>query len=118
MQVGDVVNEVCAKCGTSSSVNWVKHSAWSPLAKTSSRSFSSPDHFLRTAANRSAIVKQLGRMVAHLFEFGHRGQHVVALFNPLCVRDLFLRVVDDGLIQELCSVTGWQYCLVFIFSGK
>ncbi len=59
-----------------------------------------PDHLPGPPTDRGAIVQQLGGVVAHLFELGHRGQHVAAPLDPFGVFDLFHHVGDDGLIQR------------------
>ena len=59
-----------------------------------------PDDLARPAADGRAIVQQLRRVVAHLLELGHRGQHVAAALDALGVLDLLHHVVDDGLVQR------------------
>ena len=45
-------------------------------------------------------MQQLRRMVAHLLELGHRGEHVAAPLDPFGVLDLVHHVGDNGLIQR------------------
>ena len=103
VQVEMSVPKRAARCGSSiaaNSVNWVKHSALSPSARISSQDLLQPDHLAGPAPDGGAVVQQLRRVVAHLLELGHRGQHVAAPLDPLGVLDLLHHVVDDRLVER------------------
>ena len=41
-----------------------------------------PSHLAGTSRQRAAVAEQVGRMVAHLFQLGHRGEHQPAPLIP------------------------------------
>ena len=59
-----------------------------------------PFELARPPGQPAAVAQEVGRVVAHLLELGHRRQHQAAPLDPFRGPDAFQHVVDDRLVER------------------
>ena len=111
---GQVRRAACAP----NSANWVKQQGLLARGQDLVEDLLQPDQLAGAPADRRAVVQQLGRVVAHLLELGHRGQHQcrgvrcprVSRSSPSCRR--------RPPVERACSGVRWQSYLHLDLVGQ